>query len=72
MGASFGRAKAEAKTTIVLSANSILELNALIAEHEEQVWIAIEAHKVVEVERTTLSSIGVTNIIVEYSITMQK
>jgi hypothetical protein len=72
MGATFTRGKSEAKSTMVVSANSIIELNALIKENQEEGWVAIESHKVVEVERTTLNSIGVTNILVEYSITMQK
>ena len=72
MPASFGRAKAEAKTTKVIYASTIEDLNALITQHEENGWSAIDSHKVVETQRDTRNSIGVTIVIAEYSITMQK
>jgi hypothetical protein len=72
MGATFTRGKAESKSTKVIFASTIEDLNALIAEHEENGWSAIDTHKVVETQRDTRNSIGVTIVLAEYSITMQK
>jgi len=72
MGATFTRSKVESKSTKVIFASTIEDLNALIAEHEESGWSAIDSHKVVETQRDTRNSIGVTIVLAEYSITMQK
>lgn len=80
MGATFTRGKVESKSTIVISAKTIEELNALIKENEEQGWFAIEGHKIVENQMDNRNSIGtygtgttgLTIFYVEYSITMQK